>query len=330
MRISLSRAKAICVMTCSLAVLGVDGLGCGGASEQGVARVGRSPISKRTLGHWTSVSAAVDPALAASKTSARRRALDFLIASRWLTGEASEAGVRVSSVESRKQLELLRYDQLEGLTYEPLPKDAQLRSLLTSSRVALADRLWLMRLSILAARIERLRLSQAQREVTREQIARFYGRHRRSFVQRAWRELEIIGNFHKAVVVRAKREVEAGASFLSVARRVSVDSEAPKGLQSLARGDEEPPFEKVVFGARPGVLVGPVEYGFFYIFTVPRSRPERQLTLAESENRIRRRLAEERASGDLLSAFERKWMTRTSCQPTFVVSRCGHHARASQ
>jgi hypothetical protein len=320
---STSRARAIrLIAACSAVLLGVGYLGCGGGSDQVVARVAGSPIYMQMLSHWTSVVTTAAPDPAGPATPSKARALDFLIAAQWLVQEAHNVGVRVTAAESEKQLELLRFDQVERLSYAPLPKDTELRGLLMSSRVARADRLWLMRLSLLSVRIEGLRLSQARRNVTPQQIATYYREHRRSFVQREWRELEIIGNFHKAVVAKAKREVEAGANFLSVARRVSVDSEAPRGLQSLYRGQEEPPFEKVVFAAKPGVLEGPTEYGFFYIFKVLRAKPERRLTLAESEARIRRLLGGQQASGPLLPALEREWISRTRCVSGVAASRC--------
>ncbi len=327
MGIPLLPSKAIRLMACSLAVLGVNGLGCGGTAEHSVATVGRSPIFQEVLDHWTSVSAAVGPDSHEGAKSARKRALELLIVSRWLTAEASEARVEVSSAESKKQLKLPRYDQLEGSTYHPLPKDSQLRALLTSPHVAPSDRLWLMRMSMLAARVEGRRYSQAQKEITREQITSFDRHNRRSFVQRAWREIEILGNYHKTAVAKAKGQIEAGADFLSLARRVSIVPEAPNGLQSMAHGEEEPPFDKVVFAAMPGALVGPDKNGFYFIFKVLRARPERQLTLAGSEKDIRLRLADERASGELLSVFERKWISRTSCRPAFVVSKCRQYVR---
>jgi hypothetical protein len=311
-----------------LAALAVAAPGCAGSNEQTVARVGAGAITTRTLAHWASVIAGANSFRTDATPSSKMVALGFLIDARWMIEDARELGLSVSSAECSKQLDSLRYDQREHLAYRSLPKDPQLRKLLIDPSVDTHDKLWLMRLSLLAAQIERRRLSQAQMSVNRTQIARFYRHHRASFLQRQWREIEILGNYERAVVLKAKRQVEAGRDFISVARSVSIDPEAPQGLQSLSRGQEEPPFEKVVFAARPGVLVGPVRYGFYYLFRVLRARSRRYLTLAETEAAVRRRLAEERAAVGLPATFERKWIARTSCRPGFVIPQCKQATKA--
>jgi len=300
--------------------------GCGRGSGVVVAQVSDTAISKATLEHWMSVDAAVsgDPSGREARIS---KVLRFLISTRWLAAEGRELGIQISEREGRKQLALLEYDKLEGLVYQASPQDAELKSYLESPRAPYLDRLWLMRLSLLAMQVQRRRVSQARQEITRHEILRYYQRHRAVFFVPERRDLEILGNDSAAVVRRAKREIEAGRSFLSIAKRVTIDPEAPDGLQlGITREGEEPPFTDPVFAAKPHVLVGPLKYGFRYLFRVFRVTPDHQQTPAEAEGAIRQQLAVARASGPLAEAFTRKWAARTSCRAGYLVVACGREA----
>jgi hypothetical protein len=79
----------------------------------------------------------------------------------------------------------------------------------------------------------------------------------------------------------------------------------------------------VVFAAAPHVLVGPVRYGFYYLFRVVKAIPAHRKPLAQAEAAIRRKLAFRRASTELLAAFEAKWVARTRCRSGYVVAQCG-------
>lgn len=309
-------------------MLGAAGLvavatsGCGGSSEV-VARVGGETLSMAELNHWMSVGAAVRGESAGATAPLKRQVLSFLISSRWLMGEARELGVRVSEGEATKQLELLRFDQVEDRPYQGLPHYSKLRQLLLSKAVGPADRLWLMKLSMLAAHLEARSLSQAAREVPRAQIARYYDEHKPRYFQPEWRDLEILTSSDKALVIKAKREIESGTPFLDVARRMPApDPEAPGGLQHLVAGTEEREFEEVIFAAKPHVLVGPAKLAVYYLFEVLDGRPAHQQTLTQAEGKIRRQLAPRQALAKLLPSFEAKWIARTDCRPAYVVQGC--------
>jgi foldase protein PrsA len=319
-----------CIFVCgALALVAATAAGCGG-SDPGVVRVGGDAIPKTTLNHWMAIDATVDGRPPAGQAASMRRILGFLISSKWLTAEAHELGLSVSEREASKQLGLLEFVQLTHAEYyDTLPREPTLRRLLLSPRVRSPDRLWLMRQGMLATRVEQARLSQAQREVSHTEIRRFYDMHPRQFVMPDESDMEILGNYNRAVVVKARREIESGTPFLTVARRVSIDPEAPNGLQHLVRGREEPPFERVVFAAAPHVLVGPVNYGFYYLFRVLKVIPAHRKPLAQVEAAIRRKLASRRASTRLLAAFERKWIARTNCRSGYVVPKCRQYPSAS-
>ena len=127
--------------------------------------------------------------------------------------------------------------------------------------------------------------------------------------------MEILGSHEKSVVAKAKREIEGGADFLKVAKRFSIDTEAPEGLQDFYKGQEEPPFERVVFAAKPGVLSGPEKYQLYYLFRVSKFTPSRELTLPQAEAAIRRQIAlsHQAQSAGVLRLLDKRWAATTRC-----------------
>lgn len=296
--------------------------GCG-SSEQIVAEVAGAPIAATSLRHWESVDAKVYQGTGAARIASIGRALNFLILSTWLEGEARDRHLEVAPAQASEQLGVLAWDEREHLRYERLPRDTQLKGYLNNPRVSPSDRLWLMRLTMIVGRLEQQWLARALREVTPAQIARFYRYHKKQFWRPERRDLEVIGNSNLGVVVKAKREIEAGVDFLQIAKRVSTDQEAPGGLEHpLARGEEEPDYDRVVFAAPPHKLIGPVEQAFYYIFEVIRIRPAHEESLALAAATIKRRLANQRAQSVLRAQFEQTWRVRTTCHLGHVSARC--------
>jgi hypothetical protein len=246
--------------------------------------------------------------------------LSFLILSRWLLGEANELGVSVAASEVKREASELVEDQAEKAPYQRMTHDPELRRLLLAPILGQADRERLIELSLLVPKIERARLLRARRrEVNRRQVERFYVRHKRQFDLPNQRQVDIIGG-PLADVIQAKHEIESGKPFLEVARRVSIDPEAPGGLWRLLLGHDEPQVEEPIFAARLHVLVGPKKYSEYYIFEVLEAIPAHQETLAEAEEVIREKLAPRPAR--LGAESERKWIRRTRCRAGYVVARC--------
>jgi hypothetical protein len=297
--------------------------GCGGSGVV-VAWVGGSPISAGLLGHWESIDREVAGGASGGRAGSLGRVLGFLIFSRWLVGEARARHVVVSDGQAKGQLEVLDFDLRERMAYEALPLDPQLRGYLVGSWVGASDRLWLMKLAILAVRLEERRVARALGEITEGEIVGFYERNQRRFWEPERRDLEVIGNQSLDVVRKAKREIREGKDFLSIARRVSTDQEAPGGLEHpLARGEEEKPYDRVVFSAKPHTLVGPVEQTFYYIFEVIGVTPAHEQPLAQAEPAIKQRLAQQRASTRLTAEFQAAWAAKTICRTGYRLPLCG-------
>jgi hypothetical protein len=311
--------RAIVTYCLIIAVAGIAG--CGGTVAT-VARVGEREISAPELDHWSSVFRSAYGRMGGD-AEARERTLGFLILSRWLAGEATELGIEVSSGEVRKQLDLLRFDEVERRGYGGLARDPELRKLLLASgRMDASDRQWLMKLNMLATRIDGIRVAQARREVTEAQIATYYRRHRNRLLLPETRDIESVMTKHKAGAMKAKREIQSGKSFSSTVRRFNASPEGGLHLR-LARGAGEPVFERVVFAANPNILLGPIKQQLYYIFEVLRITPAHDQTLAQARPSIRTLLASQVALPRLRRTIEAMWIARTSCSPALATGRCG-------
>jgi parvulin-like peptidyl-prolyl isomerase len=315
---------------CLLALTATSVSACGHASPAAVATVAGTPISKAALVHWTKIQIAGSaPGVRIDSqpgVPGRQRALELLIGARWTLLEAAALGVRVRDSEAARQLARFRYAQAEALRYERFPQEAALKRSLAWSGETTADQVWLMKLDLLEAGIVQERLLAAERQVTTGQIARYYASHRRRFVVPERRNFEILMTGTPARAQRARREIESGKPFLSVARRVSIDPEAPNGTQHLTRYEEEPEFVAHVFAAKLHHLVGPIHQSVtYYVFRLTRITPTRQQTLGEVQGRVRTLLGARRyrtTTGALEREAERRWAARTRCVGGLIARRC--------
>ena len=320
----------------AIAVLMLAGLSAcanSGSSSSTIAHVGARTISKGTLDHWTALEGLTASGATVERRTHLRGALGLLISADQLLDEAAAMHITVSAKEAEARLAELEWDRARGFRFEPASQSRGFAKLLRPTGETREDQLFLLTLDLTAAKVEQSLLRQAESRLTRVQIAAYYAAHKTRYVLPERRDLEVIGSYQRPIIMQAKREVQEGRDFLAVARRVSIDQEAPKGLElHLARGEEEPEYDKVAFQAKPGVLYGPYLQAFFFIFKVIKVTPSRQIPLASSEVAIRRVIATSKRR-EILAAFgrdiEEHWMPHTDCRATYVVPGCRQYPGAA-
>jgi PPIC-type PPIASE domain len=270
------------------------------------------PISRAVLDRWSKVERAAGARFGAE---ALRAALALQLMGIWTTGEAVELGASASERQAEAQLSAYEDDRTVGSAYAPVAREGAFVHLLATPNLSHADAVWLMRTNMLRVGIERAQRRRAEEHIPRAAIARYYAAHKRRFLIPRRIHMEILGSHEEAVVAKAKREIEKGADFLKVAKRVSIDTEAPEGLQDFFKGQEEPPFESIVFAANAGVLTGPEKYQLYYLFRVTKFTPARQRSLTESEPAIRRQIANAHhtQSEAILRRLDHRWAATTRC-----------------
>jgi hypothetical protein len=315
----------LCVAATALLLLGIGACGGTGGSNGVIVHVGSMPISKGSLERWRALEVAATQNQR-TRGPGTRHALSALIGANQLLSEAASRHLAASAGEAEARLQELEFDRARSLKFEPAARFAPFAKLLPAAIRSRSAELLLLRLDATVGKVERALYSQAERALTRAQVARYYASHTAKYALPERRVLEVIGNYQRSVIMDAKRKIEKGANFLAIARRVSIDQEAPNGLEPpLARGEEEPEYDRVVFPAKRGLLYGPYKQAFFFIFKVIKITPRRQLSLASSEAAVRRDIVREREQPIMASfyrAMETHWTRLTGCSPGYVVPRC--------
>jgi foldase protein PrsA len=344
------------------AVVGLSACG-GGVPSNAVVQVGGSPITRSTFEHWMGVAIASSattttaakppvpvppdytacvehlkattpavkgqavPTTAALKSqcetqykSLQQEVLGFLISSSWVLGEASHLGVKVSDKEVTKEFEKIKDQQF--------PKPAEFEKFLAASGQTVSDLLLRVKLNLLSSKIQ-AKIAKGKGEPTKAEIEKYYNEHKSTYGTQEARTVQIILTKTEAEAKAAKKEIESGKSFASVAKAVSIDpTTKSKGglLVGVTKGEEEKSLNTAIFSAKTNVLGGPVSSPFgFYIYEVKSITPGSQQTLAQSEAAIKQQLTSTQGQAALtkfVKEFKKKWEGKTECREGFVVMDC--------
>jgi hypothetical protein len=179
------------------------------------------------------------------------------------------------------------------------------------------------------------------RRVTQAEVARYYAGHLYRFVTYERRDVHIIRTTTRAAALAARRKIESGTSFASMAKSLSAITQPVRSEGGLIVGltrlyYSEKPLSDAIFSARRGRVYGPVfaperkvvlsqpGTGYF-VFEVIRITPRHQRPLAQVRSEIASVLMERKEKRALASAvktFRRKWTARTYCSPGYIVTGC--------
>jgi foldase protein PrsA len=127
----------------------------------------------------------------------------------------------------------------------------------------------------------------------------------------------------------AKRALQSGGSWSSVAKRFSVDQASKNQggkLEGVAKGQQEKALDTAIFEADRGKLVGPVKTQFgYYVMEVTKVTEAKQQSLADSKQSIEQILASEnqrKALDRFGKDYRSRWKGETKCKDGFVTPDC--------
>jgi PPIC-type PPIASE domain len=302
-----------------------------------VAMVGSTAITRGSLVHWTAVASDVPPGQPVdTRPSTLRPVLGRLIDLYAIVNQAGERHLTVSDGEARKALSAIEENEsallgledldatgVKGTWLAPVWGERSLGELLESLGATTQDKLWLVKLAMLAERLRQKVNEEAVRGVGRARVARYYRQHIRDFGVPEKRDYEVFMTKRRPEAYAGRREIEAGTSFKVVAKLRNVSPEAHEGLViGLERGRGEPAFEHYVFHTPAHVLMGPIEQALFYVFRVTKITPPTVRSLREVQGSIAARLAKRDVTTKLLPALQRNWAALASCQPGYETAGC--------
>jgi foldase protein PrsA len=309
------RAIAAGLLT-STAVAGL--VACGAqARDAVVARVGQVTITSGAVEHWmTALAEGRPPSSSTARNALREQALDFLISSDWLLGQAAADGLSLSETQVQRQLALQRSASFPGGLTE-------MEEFLKATGRTRADLLLQARTELAAAML-RQAVAGRQPPVAEAQVVRFYARHRQLFTIPERRTIEFTNRKSRAAALAVRREVAAGRPLASFGVRMTIPL-SPLSY-SLKLGPDAT-LARAVHFARPDVLTGPVLTNHIdhYVFEVKSITPARVQPLSQVRRSIVRRLAaasKRRALAAFVETWRRRWMARTTCSPGYVVQKC--------
>ncbi len=243
--------------------------------------------------------------------------------------EAEERGIKVSDAEVKKQFNQIKAQQF--------PKEADFQKFLASTGYTVSDLLLRVKLNSLSSKIQQKVSKEAGKKPSQKEIQSYFEQHKTQYGQPEKRNIKIILTKTQAQAEQAKKEIESGKSFSSVAKSVSIDpvSKAAGGsLPGVVKGQEEKALDEAVFKAQLNVLGGPIKTPFgYYIYEVTKTIPGSQQALSKVQSTISQQIVAEKQQKSLsefIKNFRKKWEGRTECRAEYSVKDCkGYKAPAT-
>jgi foldase protein PrsA len=364
---TLHKRTALAAAALSAVALGVAACGGGAIPGNSVATVGDQTIKRDTFDHWMkiiaiSTAAQTNPnaaktatvpdapdfkqCIAQAKKTAPKPAkgqpeqtdaqfksqcqqqysqfksevLGFLIRSTWLDQEAKKQKVGVTDKELQKQIDDIKKQQFtQKGSYEKFLQNAGL----TNEDVLFQQRVQQLQNKITA------KITKGKDNVTDAQIEAYYNKNQSRFASPERRDLRIVLTKEKAQAEQAKKALQSGQSWKSVAKKYSIDTASKSNggsLPGVAKGQQEKALDNAVFSADKGKLSGPIKTQFgWYVFEVAKVTKAKQQSLEESKASIKQ-ILQQQGQQNVLKKFgddyRKRYKAETDCRKGYQVDDC--------
>jgi foldase protein PrsA len=249
--------------------------------------------------------------------------MQFLIQAQWVQQEAKSRGVKVTDAEVKSRLADEKKRAFPGKNGEQ-----RYQAFLKTSGMTEADILFRFKLETLQQKLTQ-KVTEQQSKVSDADVKAYYAKNKKRFAQPARRDLQVVLTKQKAKAQQAEKALKGGQSFKAVAKKYSIDqaSKAQGGkLPDVAQGQQEPAFDKAIFGAKKGTLEGPVKTQFgYYVFKVTKVTPASQQSLDQSKATIMNLLKSQRqqkALDKFIKDFRNQYKDKTVCADAYRVAEC--------
>jgi foldase protein PrsA len=364
---TLKRTAPIAAALLAAAALGLSACGGSGLPGNAVATVGDQTIKRDTFDHWMkiiAISTAAQSNPNAAKTATapdapdfkqcvanmkktaakpakgqpeptdaqfksqcqqqydqfKSEVLGFLIRSTWLDQEAAKQKVAVTDKELQKQIDDIKKQQFtQKGSYEKFLQNAGLTN---------EDVLFQQRVQQLQNKITQ-KITKGKDTVTDAQIAAYYNKNKSRFASPERRDLRIVLTKDKAKAELARKALDSGQSWKSVAKKYSIDTASKSNggkLPGVAKGQQEKALDAAVFKADKGKLSGPVKTQFgWYVFEVTKVTKAKEQSLEESKASIKQILQQQGQQNALKKFgddYRKRYKAETDCRKGYQVDDC--------
>jgi parvulin-like peptidyl-prolyl isomerase len=270
----------------------------------------------------------------------KKAALNELLDTIWIQGEAEELGIAVTPKQIAAELAQIKKTNFKT--------DAEYQEFLKTSRFTKEDVLDRVKLQLLSTQIQEAITKEAPQPTSDEIVDYYESVKDDQYTTAESRDVRVIVNEDKAKIEEAKAALEkddSPASWIKVATKYSEDptTKAKGGLQKALTEEllaSQEDLKSAIFDNATDVLVGPVDVeGKFFVIEVDKLNPAKVKSLDEVSAEIKTQLTEQvaqRAFSEFVSEYQSKWQSRTFCAEDVrnVENRCaneegsGHPASA--
>ena len=263
-------------------------------------------------------------------------AMQQLINTAWVAGEAEERDVSVSERDVDAELEAII--QQFGCNPEQPPEGCEeLQKRLEQFKLTLPEVEDQIRTGLLGQELESEIIKSAPKP-TDEQIEDYYETFVSQFELPETRDVRLVLNPDRAKVLEAKEQLEEDSSEQSwdqIAREFSTDTSKSHGglREGLSEGLVEEPLNTEIFDAETGEIVGPVKTPLgYYVFELVKVVPARTQSLDEVQQQLKTQLKQQldaTARTQFIDDYGSRWTARTYCAEGFLFERCDNAAGAN-
>jgi foldase protein PrsA len=257
----------------------------------------------------------------------RDQVVQFLISSAWIEGESNDNGVKVSDTDVKKEFDKQRN--------QSFPKDKDYLNFLKTSGYVQEDLLYQIKIRQLSTKL-RDKILKGSDKVTDAQIANYYNKNKDRFAVPEKRDIRIVLTKTAAKAEQAKKALDSGQSFKSVAAKYSIDQGTRDNgglLPAVPKGQQEKALDDATFSAPQGKITGPVKTQFgYYVFQVAKITKGSQQSLDQSKASIKQLLVsqnQQKVLNDFVKKYQKKWKDRTDCRKGYVVADCKNAPKKS-
>lgn len=250
-------------------------------------------------------------------TSLSSSTLNFLITGYWFQALAHRQGINVTAAQVQKAL-----DKAKSAKFKT---NAQYEAYLKQTGQTNADEEYQFRVKTVFQRL----LAKQSTTVTSADISAYYNSHKSQFGTPQRRNMRIVLAKSSAQAAAAKKALQHGQSWSTVAKRYSTDPTTKnKGgqLTGVTAGTQDAALSKAAFAAPANKLQGPVKGQFgYYVLEVTKIIPATTRSLAQSTALIKRTLTIQKqraAQTAITNAAKKEFGSKTVCRSAYSMALC--------
>jgi foldase protein PrsA len=258
-------------------------------------------------------------------TSLSSQVMDFLIKAYWYQAEAAKQHIAVTDAQVQQAFTTAKNQQF--------PSGSGYQSFLSQTGQTQQDILYRFRINAIVQKL----VAKHNTTVTEQQIEAYYNSHPTQFGTAETRDMRIVLAKTAADADAAKKALQSGQSWSTVAKKYSIDPTTKNTgglLTGVTKGQQDVALDTAAFSAPVNQLIGPVKGQFgYYVVQVTKIKAATHQSLAQATPLIKQQLttqAQSNAQTAVDNNAKKDWQSQTTCRGEYAMSDCkGYKAPAT-